>query len=163
MSQIQNKNGIDKNCKDKDKDKDDTNIFYYINKLPFFIVNEIKKYISEEKLIFVNREKYSNLHYLIRYQIPNIKFENYIRTIVYRDFDFVFQQIVQENYLKWFEIKEYTHKNETYKNYVYFIKGFCIENNSEKCRIFLNDFLKKLGLCKNQHKKNIIKHIRWKT
>ena len=146
-----------------DKDKDDTNIFYYINKLPFFIVNEIKKYISEEKLIFVNREKYTNLHYLIRYQIPNIKFQHYVRIIVYRDFDFVFQQIVQENYLKWLEIKEYTYKNATYKNYVYFIKGFCIENNSEKCRIFLNDFLEKLGLCKNQHKKNIIKHIRWKT
>ena len=74
--------------------KDNQNIFYYINKLPFFIVNEIKKYISEDKLIFVNREKYTDLHYLIRYKIPSIKFENYIRTIVYRDFDFVFQQIV---------------------------------------------------------------------
>ena len=146
-----------------DKDKDDTNIFYYINKLPFFIVNEIKKYISEEKLIFVNREKYTNLHYLIRYQIPNIKFQHYVRIIVYRDFDFVFQQIVQENYLKWFEIKQYIYKNVIYKNYIYFIKGFCIENNSEKCRIMLNNFLDKLGLCKNQHKKNINKHIIWKT
>jgi hypothetical protein len=155
MNQIQNKN-------DNDNDKND-NIFYHINKLPFFIVNEIKQYISEQKLIFVNRKNYINLHYLIRYQIPSINFEHYIRTIVYRDFDFVFQQIVQENYLKWFEIKEYTYKNNIYKNYVYFIKGFCIENNSEKCRIFLNDFLEKLGLCKNQHKKNIIKHIRWKT
>jgi hypothetical protein len=154
MNQIQNVN---------DKKNENINIFYHINKLPFFIVNEINKYISEEKLIFVNREKYITRHHLIRYKIPSIKFENYIRTIVYRDFDFVFQQIVQENYLKWFEIKEYTYKNATYKNYVYFIKGFCIENNSEKCRIFLNDFLEKLGLCKNQHKKNIIKHIRWKT
>ena len=158
MNLIQNIN--DKNYNNKNN-KDNQNIFYYINKLPFFIVNEIKKYISEDKLIFVNREKYTNLHYLIRYQIPSIKFENYIRTIVYRDFDFVFQQIVQENYLKWLEIKEYSYKNSTYKNYVYFIKGFCIENNSEKCRIFLNNFLEKLGLCKNQHKKNIIKHIRW--
>ena len=30
------------------------NIFYYINKLPFFIVNEIKQYIPEENLIFIN-------------------------------------------------------------------------------------------------------------
>jgi hypothetical protein len=153
INQIQNNNTNENN----------NDIFYHINKLPFFIVNEIKQYISEENIIFVNRSKYINTHYLIRYRIPSSKCENYIRTIVYRDFDFVFQQIVQENYLKWFEIKEYTYKNSTYKNYVYFIKGFCIENNSEKCRIFLNDFLEKLGLCKNQHKKNIIKHIRWKT
>jgi len=139
------------------------NIFNYINKLPLVLIDEIKKYISDQKLIFVNRQKYISYHYLLRYQIPSINFEHYIRTIVYRDFDFVFQQIVQENYLKWFEIKEYIYKNIVYKNYIYFIKGFCIENNSEKCRIFLNDFLEKLGLCKNQHKKNIIKHIRWKT
>jgi len=143
--------------------QNNTDIFYYINKLPFFIVNEIQKYISEQNLIFVNREKYINKHYLIRYLIPSNKFENYIRTIVYRDFDFVFQQIVQENYLKWLEIKQYIYKNNIYTNYIYFIKGLCIENNSEKCRFFLNDFLEKLGLCKNQHKKNIIKHIRWKT
>jgi hypothetical protein len=143
--------------------QNDKDIFYHINKLPFYIINEIKKYISEQKLIFVNRETYINKHSLIRYLIPSNNFENYIRIIVYRDFDFVFQQIVQENYLKWLEIKQYIYKNNIYKNYIYFIKGFCIENNSEKCRFFLNDFLEKLGLCKNQHKKNIIKHIRWKT
>jgi hypothetical protein len=143
--------------------EDNKNIFYYINKLPFYIVNEIKKYIPNKILLFLNREKYIYYHILIRQMIPIIKYENYIRYIIYRDFDFIFQQIIQENYLKWFEIKEYVYKNNIYKNYVYFIKGFCIENNSEKCRNFLNNFLEKLGLCKNQHKKNIIKHIRWKA
>jgi len=138
------------------------NIFYYIDKLPFYIINEIKKYIPIKILIFLSREKYITNHYLIRNLIPNIKFENYIRNFVYRDFDFVFHQIVKENYLKWIEIKNYIYKNNIYKNYIYFIKGFCIENNSEKCRVFLYEFLEKLGLCKNQHKKNIIKHIRWK-
>jgi len=150
------------NIKNENENESNENIFYYINKLPFFIVNEIKKYIPVQQLIFVTREKYTNLHYLIRYQIPSINFEKYIRNILYRDFDFVFQQILQENYLKWLDIKEYFYKNATYKNYIYFIKAFCIENNSEKCRILLNAFLEKLGLCKNQHKKNIIKHIRWK-
>ena len=139
------------------------NIFYYINKLPIDLVNIIKKYIQPKNLIFVNREKYIANHYLIRNLIPKMNFELYIRNIVYIDFEFVFTQIVQENYLKWFEIKQYLYKNVIYSNYIYFIKGFCIENNSEKCRIMLNCFLEKLGLCKNQHKKNIIKHIRWKT
>ena len=44
---------------------------------------------------------------------------------------------------------------------LYFIKDYCIENDSEKCRIMINNFLEKLGLCKNQHKKNIIRNIRW--
>ena len=138
------------------------NIFYYINKLPVDLINKIKKYIPNKKLIFLNREKYIENHCLIRYLIPKMKFENYIRNIVYLDFYFVFNQILQENYLKWFQIKEYLYKNVIYKNYIYFIKFFCIENNSEKCRIMINLFLEKLGLCKNQHKKNIIRNIRWK-
>lgn len=138
------------------------NIFYYINKLPIDLINEIKKYIPNKNLFFVNREKYIENHYLIRDLIPKMKFEHYIRNIVYLDFDFVFNLILQENYLKWFQIKEYLYKNVIYKNYIYFIKFFCIENNSEKCRIMINLFLEKLGLCKNQHKKNIIRNIRWK-
>lgn len=138
------------------------NIFYYINKLPVDLINEIKKYIPNKNLFFVNREKYIENHCLIRDLIPKMKFEHYIRNIVYLDFDFVFTQILQENYLKWFQIKEYLYKNVIYKNYIYFIKFFCIENNSEKCRIMINLFLEKLGLCKNQHKKNIIRNIRWK-
>ena len=139
------------------------NIFIYINKLPKDLINKIKNYISNNNLIFINHTNYILNHYLIRDLIPKNNFELYIRNIVYRDFDFVFNQIIQENYLKWFEIKQYLYKNIIYKNYIYFIKDFCIENNSEKCRITINNFLEKLGLCKNQHKKNIHKHIRWKT
>jgi hypothetical protein len=139
------------------------NIFIYINELSIDLINEIKKYISNKNLIFVNREKYIANHYLIKHLIPKINFEYYIRNIIYRDFDFALTQIIQENYLKWFDMKQYMYKNVIYKNYIYFIKDFCIENNSEKCRIMLNNFLDKLGLCKNQHKKNINKHIIWKT
>ena len=139
------------------------NILIYIKKLPIDLINTIKKYISNNNLIFINRPNYISTHYLIRDLIPKNNFELYIRNIVYRDFDFVFNQIIQENYLKWFEIKQYLYKNIIYKNYIYFIKDYCVENDSEKCRIMINNFLEKLGLCKNQHKKNIHKHIRWKT
>ena len=139
------------------------NIFSYINKLPIDLVNEIKKYISNKNLIFTNKKKYTLNHYLIKDLIPIMNYELYIRNIVYRDFYFVFTQIIQENYLKWFDMKQYMYKNVIYKNYIYFIKDFCIQNNSENCRIILNNFLDKLGLCKNQHKKNINKHIIWKT
>jgi hypothetical protein len=139
------------------------NIFNYISKLPIDLINEIKKYIQNKIFIFTNNKNYILNHYLIRNLIPKMKFEHYIRNIIYRDFDYVFSQIVQENYLKWFDMKQYLYKNVIHKNYIYFIKHFCIENNSEKCRIMFNIFLDKLGLCKNQHKKNINKHIIWKT
>jgi hypothetical protein len=71
--------------------------------------------------------------------------------------------IVRENYLKWFEIKNYTYNNYEFKNYVYFVINYCIENESNKCRNFIIDFLQKLGLYKNQHKKNFVKYIKWKN
>ena len=79
-----------------------------------------------------------------------------------RDYDFVFERILIENYEKWLKIKHYIYKNVIYNNYIYFIKDYCIENESNKCRILINSFFKEHGLCQNQHKNNIIKNKRWK-
>jgi hypothetical protein len=87
----------------------------------------------------------------------------YIRDTIRRDNNFVFEMIVRENYLKWFEIKNYTYKNYEFKNYVYFVINYCIENESNKCRNFIVEFLQELGLYKNQHKKNFVKYIKWKN
>ena len=38
-----------------------------------------------------------------------------------------------------------------------------IDNESIKCRKIISDLFEKLGLSKNQHKKNTIKYIRWRT
>ena len=149
--QIHNNNKVNNN-----------DIFFNMNKLPIVLIDEIKTYISIKKLIFTNTENYITNHILIRNLIPILSIENYIRNIICRDLDFVFKQILQENYIKWFKITDYRYKNIIYKNYIYFIKDFCIEHNSEKCRNMINNFLEELGLCKNQHKKNINKHIRWK-
>jgi hypothetical protein len=87
----------------------------------------------------------------------------YIRDTIRRDNNFVFEMIVRENYLKWFEIKNYTYNNYEFKNYVYFVINYCIENESNKCRNFITEFLQELGLYKNQHKKNFVKYIKWKN
>ena len=70
---------------------------------------------------------------------------------------------MRENYKKWFEIKNYIYKNMIFKNYIYFIINYCIDNESTKCNCLIKEFLKELGFSKNLHKKNIIKHIRWKN
>ena len=137
------------------------NIINLVNKLPTDIVNIIEEYVPKKEFVFTNKTNYQLYHHLIR---PTIKtFETYIRDIIRRDNNFVFEMIVRENYLKWFEIKNYTYKNYTFKNYVYFVINYCIENESNKCRIFIIDFLQELGLYKNQHKKNFVKYIKWKN
>lgn len=46
-----------------------------------------------------------------------------------------------------------------FANYIYFIIHYCIENNSDKCRLIIKNYLSKGNLCINQHKKNVVKYI----
>lgn len=148
--------------KKDNQNKKDKNIFDYINNLPYVLIHYIKDYIPLSSFIFVNRYYYIENHYLLKnYFIPKIQTENYIRDIVKRDYYFVFERLLNENYKKWLGITEIIYKNVMYKNYIYFLKDFCLIHESNKCRNILNNFLKEYGLCKNQHKKNTSKHIKW--
>ena len=139
-----------------------TNIFDLIHKLPSDIVNhEIKNFIPKQVFVFTNKENYISYHPLIKKTIKN--YENYIRDTIRRDNFFVFERIVRENYKKWIENKNYMYKNIIFKNYAYFVVHYCIENESTKCRNFMNSFFQELGLGKNQHKKNFVKYIKWKN
>lgn len=131
-----------------------------INNLPGVIIDIIKEYIPKKILIFTNRENYNLYHHLIKKYIKN--YENYIRDMIRRDNEFVFNKIIRDNYPKWCEIKQYRYKNMIFKNYFYFTINYCIENDSNNCRNSINIFLKEHGLSKNLHKKNVIKYIRWK-
>ena len=133
----------------------------YINKLPEEIVGQIKEYIPNDIIVFTNKKNYLLHHIFIKYRVKN--YENYIRDTIRRDNDFVFDKIIRENYKKWYEIKNYKYKNMIFKNYLYFAINFCIENDSNNCRNTINFFLKEHGLCKNLHKKNIVKYIKWKN
>jgi len=131
-----------------------------INNLPEVIVDLIKEYIQKVRLVFTNRENYDLYHSLIINSIKN--YDNYVRDMIRRDNEFVFNKIIREKYQKWCDIKEYRYKNMVFKNYFYFIINFCIENESDNCRKKINIFIKEHGLDKNLHKKNVIKYIKWK-
>jgi hypothetical protein len=137
------------------------NIINLVNKLPMDIVNVIEEYVPKKVFVFTNKTNYQLYHPLIKPSIKN--YETYIRDTIRRDNNFVFEMIVRENYLKWFENKNYTYKNYDFKNYAYFVINYCIENESTKCRNFIIDFLQELGLYKNQHKKNFVNYIKWKN
>ena len=129
-----------------------------INELPEEIIHLIKEYMPATVLAFLNKTNYLSYHFLLKNVIPN--YENYIRDVIRRDNNFVFENIIRENYVKWLQNKNYFYKNMLFKNYIYFILYFCIENEASNCRYFITHFFKELGMCKNLHKKNIVKYIR---
>ena len=132
-----------------------------MNHLPLEIIHIIKEFVPKVAFVFTNRENYVLYHSLLAPCISN--YENYIRDTIRRDNDFVFIMILRENYKKWYEIREYKYKNMIFNNYLYFVINFCIENDSNNCIKILSYFLKEHGLCKNLHKKNVVKYIKWKN
>ena len=130
-------------------------------RLPPELIRYIKEYIPKKTFVFTNRENYNLYHSLLK---PSIKdYESYIRSMIRQDNEFVFKKIVEENFSKWYEIRQYQYKNMIFKNYLYFVMNFCIENESNNCRKTVLEFLKEHGLGKNLHKKNIVKYIKWKN
>ena len=130
-------------------------------RLPEELVKYIKEYIPKKEFVFTNRENYNLYHHLIK---PYIKdYEDFIRSMIRQDNEFVFKKIVEENYRKWYEIREYKYKNMIFNNYLYFVINYCIENESNNCIKIISEFLKEHGLCKNLHKKNVVKYIKWKN
>jgi hypothetical protein len=134
-------------------------MYKIINILPDELVRYIKEYIPKRNFVFTNRENYNLYHHLIK---PYIKdYENYVRCMIRQDNEFVFKKIFEENYSKWYEIRQYKYKNMVFNNYLYFVINYCIENDSDNCIKSFSVFLKEHGLCKNLHKKNVVKYIKW--
>ena len=142
-------------------DDDYAHFINNLNKLPFDMINEIREFIPPEKYLFTNKENYNTKHHLIYKMIPKRFVENYIRDIVSRDNDIAFYHIIREKYYTWIKIKDYMFKNTIYPDYVSFIVHYCIMNESTKCKNIYYEFLEEQGITENQHKKNVVKHIRW--
>lgn len=136
-------------------------ILQNINKLPIEIIDLIKDYLPNLSLIFLNKDYYYKYHTLFT---ETIKFnsENYIRTMIRQDNDFVINSLFYESSVKWLSMRDYYYKDCIYMNYLYFLLHYSIDNDSEKCIRLLNNLIKELGLIKNQHKKKTIRYIRWK-
>ena len=141
---------------------DTRRFFQMLNKIPDVIKDIIFEYIHPLTLMTLNRSYYLQYHKIVKKHIPRNFYENYIRTILRKDCDFVFSLLLQENIKRWIAIKKYVYKSYCYANYVYFLKEFCLENESAKCSRVLYDFLNETGLSKNLHKKKIAINIKWR-
>ena len=144
--------------------------FHKLNLLPNELICIIKEYIPLFVFAFTNKTNYFEYHHLIKKQIfknclNNANhIEKYIRYMIRRDYSFVFQQIMKENFTFWINMKKYIYKNVKYNNYINFLLDYCIENESDNCRLLIVNFLKEQGLSINHiKKKNSNINIRWRV
>ena len=137
--------------------------FKNVNNLPDVLIDIINAYIPKVVKIFLTKENYIKDHYLIRNMINKRNIEKYIRSMVRQDNDFVLKQLLVENYQRWSNMRNYYYKESIYSNYVNFLDSYAIDNDSSKCRKIIKDLFEELGLSKNQHKKKLMKYIRWKS
>jgi hypothetical protein len=139
-------------------------LFNNINKLPEVLVDIIQTYVPDLVVLFLNKTKYYKHHYLVtEHIINNGEMENFIRATIRQDNDFVFMQLLKENFRRWLIMKNYYYKNCIHSNYIVFLESYAIDNESTRCRKIISTFFSEQGLSKNQHKKNAIKYIRWRT
>lgn len=141
----------------------------YFDMLPYEImINHIYPYISDDVLIWLNKDNYIKLHDNVLSKISKNDFNTYIRFIIKNDLSFVFQQVINTNLQisinnNIFKSKYY-YKNNTFNNNYDFYNYYCIEYNSNKCRSIISDKLSSL-YGKKQHKKlkikNNIKNNKW--
>lgn len=127
--------------------------------LPDDILYLIFQYIPTHQLTLLNSEYYALHHNAVKRRIS--RYEQYLRTMMRRDNDYVFQTIVRENADDWIENRQYRYKNMTFSNYIYFVLHFCMEANAEKCIKTIMEELSKRDLCRNLHKKKVVKYIKW--
>jgi hypothetical protein len=131
-----------------------------ILRLPDDLIHYIRDYLPLRTQIMVNKKLYIQNHKHIRSWIPKNQYENYVRTMVRHDNDFVFKHILQENFYKWLYFKKYLYTDIEYIHYLYFLLDYCQEHESTQCYHLLKKTLEYHGLHQNQHKKNL-RHSIW--
>jgi hypothetical protein len=142
---------------------DPKDFFKNVDKLPEVLVDIVYSYIPKSVTMFLTKKNYIEDHHLVRKFIDKRKIEQYIRAMVRDDNDFVFKHLLVENYRRWLNMRKYYYKECIYGNYLNFLESYAIENESTKCRKLLHNLFQEEGLSKNQHKKNTIRYIRWRT
>jgi len=138
-----------------------THFYEKIYKLPKELKDVIESFIPVKISIFINKQVYVQNHSKVRQFIIKNQYENYIRAMIRRDNDLVFNLLFVENFERWLGYKKYVYKTTMFSNYIYFLLEYCIENDSDKCKQIINKYIEISGLSQNQHKKNTRRSIKW--
>jgi hypothetical protein len=136
-----------------------------MEQLPVEIKKYIFLYIDNNTLIWINKDYYKKYHKNLINSSNIRKNKNeysFIRHIIKKDYAFVFEENLLENFNKWILKKKIYHGYLIYANYIYFLLNYCIEEKSPKCKNILVETMKSKGLYNNIKNKQIYKIIRYK-
>jgi hypothetical protein len=129
--------------------------------LPDELVKEVFTFIPLSVLLWTNKKMYIKYHNLVKYLIPSSLYSPYTRDVIRRDSLFVFDLLVKEQGNIWLNSKKYCYNDFIYESYFKCLYQLAIEYQSSQCRNRMSTYLKKSGLSKNQHKKNVARNITW--
>lgn len=104
-----------------------------INNLPFEIINIIFSYLPDISKLRLNKYYYEKYHQMIMTIIKKGQCELYVRCMIRQDNEFIIKHLIRENYIRWKAMIDYYDGGIEFDNYIYFLKYYCCENNSEKC------------------------------
>jgi hypothetical protein len=124
--------------------------------LPEDVLDIIWQYMSTKQKKLVNKENYEKNQILYEY-----KADKFMRKIIRNDYNYLFARNINYSYEKWRKIKKWTYKKMILSNFIDYLRYLCIENNSNKCKIFLDNYERKNGYYQKKKFKNI-KTIRCK-
>ena len=104
--------------------------------LPDELLRLIFDFVPNECKIKLNTKYYTKYHHLIIPMIINRQTERYIRSMVWKDCDFVMKHLIDENYDRWLRMTDYYYVkcDLYYENYIYFLLEYCEEHNSPDCK-----------------------------
>jgi len=127
--------------------------------LPDDLVRLIWEYVPTIKRVFTHKRIYEQHHDILRKAIP--MYDQYVLDMIQRDCHIVLKHILRENIDHWMRRVQHRYKNMVFNNYIYFIVHYCSEHNAHDCKVIVHDYLQKRQLCRNLHKKNVVKYIKW--
>ena len=121
-----------------------------LNQLPVEIVNiEILKFLNGEQLLFTNKSNYEKYiiyyrfnHEQYSYKNAGIGFDNYMKKILLKKYDYIFSLLVKYKYKQWIKPSKFRYNGYRYENYIDFLEQLCYSLNSTKCRNALLDYEK---------------------
>lgn len=116
------------------------NLKQLVHNLPTELADLVRTFIPVHSKRLLNKTYYVANHSAIKVPANNI--QTYVRKTIRQDHDFVFTQIVKEKYKQFLTQANYHYKNTIYLNYLYFLRAYCLENESPRCYKLLNDLMK---------------------
>ena len=130
-----------------------------MNMLPSDIVKHIYDYIPPLTRTILNKSLYMDNRKCIRQNIPVLKYEGYIRHIVRKDNDFVFNNLLNDNFSRWQHMKNFKYKTFTFEDYMAYIIYLSQEHEASKVHALVLDKQNLVG--KKRHKNARIRSNTW--